>query len=823
VGESKRLTWVVHALPTGTVTLVFTDVEGSTRLLHELGNAYAEALADHRRVLREAFANHGGIEVDTQGDAFFAAFAKASDALAAVSEARDALAGGPIRVRIGLHTGEPLLTKEGYVGVDVHRAARIMSAGHGGQVLLSAQTHALLGDVEVVTDLGLHRLKDMRAPERLFQLGTEEFPPLKTLDATNLPVAASALLGRERELRQLKDLLRRDRLITVTGAGGTGKTRLAVQVAGELVGSIADGVFWVPLAQLSDSDLVLPTIAQTLSTRVDLDEFLHGKELLLLLDNFEHVADAATAVAALLAHSEGLRILVTSRTPLHLSQEHEYPLEPLPPNDAATLFLERAHAAGRTLTHDDTVDDVCRRLDGLPLAIELAAARTRLLRPELLLQRLEHALGLLTGGARDAPARQRTLQATIEWSYELLGEDAKGLFARLACFAGTFSLEAAETVCDADLDVLQELVENNLVKPTSGGRYFMLATIHEYATDRLDERNDAPRVRRRHAEFFAVLAEGSQAALRSQAVRLALAEDEPNLRAALAFCAGARDSELMLRLVSALYFYWFNRDQIAEGKRWLEAAISAAPPSRTYTRARGLKGLASMHGAEGDFAGADPLIRQALSIFQELGDEREVASCLNNLGVNTWRQGDPKAAETLFEQAFTVLQDPVPLENLTHLAFVRGDLAAAAALAKDELKLSLASQNDVNAAVARRHLAVVAALERRYDVASPIIRRLLEGAGDNDLRRHVTECIVLAAFVMWRQGNAATAVALARAAVAERLKLGLTPWELPHYPYADMLIEGLEAGGYDLSRHLTSALPLEDAVELAVGSLTSAA
>jgi predicted ATPase/class 3 adenylate cyclase len=527
----------VAELPTGTVTLLFTDVEGSTRLLHQLGDRYANVLAEHRRLLRAAFARHGGVEVDTQGDAFFVAFERAPDALAAAAACNSMLAGGPIRVRIGIHTGEPLLTEEGYVGVDVHRAARIMSAGHGGQVLLSEQTRALIGGEQSLTDLGTHRLRDMRKPEKLFQLGDHVFPPLKTLDATNLPVAVGPLLGRERELAELQRLMAERRLVTVTGPGGTGKTRLALQVVADLVGSPKDGVFWVPLADLADPALVLPTIAQTLGARIDLREFLQGKELVLLLDNFEHLLPAAPAVAELLAAAKGLRLIVTSRAPLHLSGEHEFPLEPLSTDDAVTLFLERARGTGRTLARDQTAETICRRLDCLPLAIELAAARTRLLAPETLLERLDHSLAFLTGGARDAPERQRTLRATIEWSHALLDEQARELFARLAVFSGTFSLRATTSICATDIDTLQDLVEASLVKPAGDDRYLMLETIREYAADRLDQRDDAIEVRRRHAEFFTSLAVDAQYELRRDAVRLALAEDEPNLRAALAHSA----------------------------------------------------------------------------------------------------------------------------------------------------------------------------------------------------------------------------------------------------------------------------------------------
>jgi predicted ATPase/class 3 adenylate cyclase len=807
----------VVELPTGTVTLLFTDVEGSTRLLHELGDRYADVLAEHRRLLRKAFVRHGGVEVDTQGDSFFVAFERAPDALAAAAECSSGLAGGPIRVRIGIHTGEPLVTEEGYVGVDVHRAARIMSAGHGGQVLLSEETHALVGEGDILTDLGMHRLKDMLRPEKLFQLGDQVFPPLKTLDATNLPVAVGPLLGRERELTELQSLLAECRLVTVTGPGGTGKTRLALQVVADLVGSPKDGVFWVPLADLADPALVLPTIAQTLGARIELIEFLRGKELVLLLDNFEHLLPAAPVVAELLATAKGLRILVTSRAALHLSGEQEYPLEPLPTDDAVTLFLERARGAGRTLARDQTAETICRRLDCLPLAIELAAARTRLLAPVTLLERLDHSLALLTGGARDAPERQRTLRATIEWSHALLDEEGSELFARLAVFAGTFSLQAATSICTTNIDVLQDLVEASLVKPSGDDRYLMLETIREYAAERLEQQDDAIGVRRRHADFFTRVAEEREPEIGRDAVRRELAKDEPNLRAALAYCA-RYEPELMLRLSGALQRFWFNRDQVEEGKRWLMQALEAAPPTRNQNRARALRGIAVMYGATGDFRSADSRLREAIDICRDLGDNKGLASCLNNLGVNTWRLGDADAAEELFEQAFALGAGAVPLENLTALAIVRENFPRALALAEKQLEIARQTHEDVPALLARRSIGAVAALEGRYDEARRLTRELLDEVKHRDLPTRTVEIVVLAAFITLKQGNHEDAAQLANAAVAERVRLGMPPWEVPSLPYTEQLIGGLDHAGHALSGG-EDALRLDDAVELALTCL----
>ena len=416
-------------LPTGTVTFVFTDVEGSTRLLHELGaEAYAEALAEHRRLLRAMFAAEGGVEVDTQGDAFFYAFADARAAVAAAAAANAGLEPGLIRIRMGLHTGEGLLTGEGYVGEDVHLGARIAAAGHGGQVLVSAATRALLDGG--VTDLGEHRLKDFAGPVAIFQLGEARFPPLKTISNTNLPRPASSFVGRERETAEVAELVRGHRLVTLSGPGGSGKTRLSIEAASELVGEFKAGVFWVSLAPVRDPSLVLETVGQTLGATDSLVDHIGERELLLVLDNLEQVVEVAPDLASLVEVSPNLHLLVTSRELLRVRGEVEYAVPPLAEPEAVTLFCERSG-----LDPDDTTVELCRRLDNLPLAVELAAARAGVLTPPQIVARLAQRLDLLKGG-RDAEARQHTLRATIEWSHDLLADDEKQLFARLSVFAG---------------------------------------------------------------------------------------------------------------------------------------------------------------------------------------------------------------------------------------------------------------------------------------------------------------------------------------------------------------------------------------------------
>jgi predicted ATPase/class 3 adenylate cyclase len=684
-------------LPSGTVTFLFTDVEGSTRLLREYGAGYADLLAKHRRALRDAFTMHSGVEVDTQGDAFFVAFRRAADAVAAANDARAALEGSPIRVRMGVHTGEPIVTEEGYVGIDVHRAARIAAAAHGGQIILSETTRGLLDRTAPLRELGEHRLKDMIEAERLYQLGEGDFPPLRTLDATNLPIASTALLGREHELEELVALLSNGtRLLTITGPGGTGKTRLALQVAAELVGTLNDGVFWVPLVGLSDPELMSSAVAQAIGAPDDLAAFLRARELLILLDNFEHLLDAAPAVSTALAASSGLRILVTSRAPLRVSGEQEYRLEPLPAKDAAALFVERARAIGRELAPDSTVEAICRRLDGLPLAVELAAARTRLLAPERLLERLDSALPILTGGARDAHERQHTLRATIEWSYDLLDEASKGLFARLSVFAGSFPVGAAEEVCGADLDGLAALVDTSLLKPIRDDRFLMLETIREYALERLEGSPEADELRRRHASFFSAVTEqayeGRFGAESEWSARLEL--DHDDLRAALDFLA-ASDPDRALELAGALGWFWLSHGHLAEGRGRLKGALAGSAASGR-PRARALTASGSLVARLGDADAGRVQLDEGNRLWRDFGDLNELASALDTLGwLLFYHAGDAPGALEAFEQSLELSRalgdgpgETRALVGVCQILVALGDTERAESLSRDLLGMA---------------------------------------------------------------------------------------------------------------------------------------
>jgi predicted ATPase/class 3 adenylate cyclase len=671
---------VPRDLPSGTVTFLFSDIEGSTRLLHELGaEDYAAALGEHRRVLRQAFARHGGVEVDTQGDAFFVAFATAPGALRAAAEALDGLSAGPIRVRIGLHTGTPHLTDEGYVGADVHRAARIAAAGHGGQVLVSSSTATLVG-TDGLLDLGAHRLKDLSAPERIYQLGEAAFPPLKSLHQTNLPVPATPFLGREAEIAEVSALLARDdvRVITLTGPGGTGKTRLSLQASAATADAFPAGLWWVPLASLRDPALVLSSAAQALGASGDLAERIGDARLLLLFDNFEHLVEAAAALAALLSSCPNLTLLVTSREALRIGGEHEYVVDPLRDAEAVALFETRALAARRDFAANGEIRQICRRLDNLPLAIELAAARVKVLSPHALLERLEQRLPVLAGGARDAPERQRTLRATIEWSYDLLTDAEQCLFARLAVFRGGCTLEAAEAVADADLDLLQSLVDKSLVRQRDD-RFWMLETIREYAVDRLEASGEADELRRRHAEYFVSVAELAEPHVRLDSLEWLnrLEAEHDNLRAALDRLDAAGDVGRLLHLAGSLWRFWYNKSHLTEGRRRLEGVLDA-DGGPTAARAKALIGVAVMALNLGDTDAARLRAEQALAIYRQIDDEWGVAYSTMMMGNAAAEGGDVAGGQPFMAEAVSLFQGigdrQYALIASTNLAWMTGEL-----------------------------------------------------------------------------------------------------------------------------------------------------
>ena len=661
-------------LPDGRLTLLFTDVEGSTRLLHELGDGYADALDDHRRTLRDVFGRHGGIEVDTQGDAFFYVFGSADEALAAAREGCELLEPGPIRVRIGVHTGTPRRTSEGYVGADVHLAARIGAAGHGGQVVVSGVTCDELDGSPELIDLGEHRLKDFDDPVPLFQLGARGYPPLKTIANTNLPRPASSFVGRARDAAAVVARIREGtRLLTLTGPGGSGKTRLAIESAAELVPEFRAGVFWVGLAALDDPELVLEQVGRTLGARQDLRDQIADREMLLVLDNFEQVVEAGPAISDLVSRCPNLHVLVTSRELLRLRDEVEYSVEPMPADDAALLVAERSG-----LPADETVTVLCAALDNLPLAVELAAARTDVLSPAQIVDRLGRRLDLFRG-ARDVDARQQTLRAAIEWSHELLDEDEQRLFARLAVFAGGCTLDAAEAVAEAELDVLEALVQKSLVRH-SGERFWMLETIREYGLERLGERGETDALRRRHAEWFLEFAERAEPHLDGpeQGMWLGLLEEDvANTREV------AAQPDLAGRLLAALRFFWAKRGYVAEGRRLVEEILPRLDdddPSKPMALVSGSL-LAVM---QGDFRAAIAHGERAIELAEATGDVRPALEVASALGRSLLTVGDEDRALALFRDAAErgpTIGRPgisaIALLNLGYVALLHGELEVA--------------------------------------------------------------------------------------------------------------------------------------------------
>ena len=796
--------------PTGSITLVFTDIEGSTRLLHELGEeAYRDALAEHRRVVREAFS--AGYEVDEEGDAFFYAFPTAGSAIAAVEQAMRALERGPIRIRVGIHTGEPILDPPKYIGLDVHRAARVMAAGHGGQVLLSESARALLDDGVLVRDLGEHRLKDLSGPQRLYQLGADAFPPLKTLHQTNLPVTPTQLVGREREVEDLLELLRREdvSVVTLTGAGGGGKTRLVMQAAAEAAEDYVDGVWFVGLATVTDVELVVAGIAQTFGLREGngrtyrdlLGDYLRSRRLLLVLDNLEQLLpEVAGVVAELAAEFAGVDILATSREPLRIGAEREYSVPPLVTAEAVSLFAQRA---GLELNGDRaTVAEVCARLDGLPLAIELAAARVNVLPPAMLLERLEQRLPLLTGGARDAPERQRTLRATIAWSHDLLDEPEQQLFARLAAFAGGCTLEAAEAVCGADVDTLGSLLDKNLLRREES-RYAMLETIREFAVERLDEVADGDEIRRRHAEHFLTFALDVQPELvrREQRRFLDLLEnDHDNLRAAVSWLLDA-EPEDALALAHALIIFWYTRGHVREGRDWLVAVLERAPATPNATRAGALDWAGYLANELGD--DGRPLLEQAAAcareadapgalalalchLYQDVagldearrlaereGDPFVLGTVLNNLGVVLTMEGEMDRARLAFDESYRIRADmgdvsrmALSLNNVAWMLFEAGQVNQAREYETQALELArdVGDRRQIHSAL--DGLGWMALADGRFDDALELFKEALS---------HSLEIANAGATRVTLYGLAAAAGAAGEGRLAARLAAAAEP------------------------------------------------
>jgi predicted ATPase/class 3 adenylate cyclase len=865
VGELAQSPTVTAApaLPIGTVTFLLTDIEGSTRLWEQHSDAMPAALTRHNTILTEAIAAHQGQVVKTTGDGMLAVFAQATNALAAALATQRVLQQeswgivGALAVRMALHTGTVETRYGDYFGPPLNRIARLLSAGHGSQILLSRATVELIADdlpggIEL-RDLGTHRLKDLSRPEHIFQLVAPDlltnFPALRTLDAcpNNLPAQPTALVGRKHDLAAIGELLRHDkvRLLTLIGAGGTGKTRLALQAAAELLDAFIDGVWFVDLAPISDPGLVIATIAHILGVKEtggqplieQLCAYLRTKHLLILLDNFEQVIDAAPHVASLLAAAPHLKMVVTSRVVLHLRGEKEYavpplnlpdrkqlpPLEALSQYTAVELFIQRAQDVKLdfqvTNANAPAVAEICHRLDGLPLAIELAAARIKLFAPELLLKRLEQRLTILTGGPRDAPARQQTIRSTIDWSYQLLEETEQTLFTRMGVFAGSCTFEASEAVCNVDGDLPIDIVEGistltskSLLRQAEGvdgePRFVMLETIREYALDRLAVLEELNSMRRRHAAYYLGLAERTETKLQGpeQVVWLDRLEVEhDNLRAALAWALEV-EAELGLRLAGALAPFWNVRCYLSEGRRWLTRAIASQADLSAARRAKALRWAASFAWDQSDFVQAGELGEQSLALYRglddkrgiagaceavglaaralrnydraiaffeeglalyrELGDRSGTASMLLSLGAVVWRRSDNDCAQAMFEESLDLYRELDDRSGVANALRMLGIVAERRAddkrwreYAEQSLQLYRMLGDKHSVAMATWELAIINWLHGDYDCATQQLEESLVVFQEAGIKRRVGGVLLDLGNVAWAQGDTASAQA----------------------------------------------------------------
>ena len=747
----------MHHLPTRTVTLLFTDIEVSTRQPQQVVDHYTNLLEECRQLLRASFQQWNGNVMNTYGAAFSVVFARTTTAVSAAAAAQRALVshlwpeGVVVRVRMSIHTGEPTLSAENYFGLDIHHVRCMMSAGHAGQVLLSQTTHDLvehdLPDDVSLRDLGAHRLKDLQHPSHLFQLVIAglpaDFPPLKTLDThpNNLPTQLTSLIGREEEIATVEHQLSREEvhLLTLTGPGGVGKTRLALQVAAELSDRFVDGVFFVNLAPLSNSALVVPTIAYTLGLREGgdwpllerLHTYLRDKQMLLLLDNFEHVVSAALRLVELLADCPKLKALVTSRAMLRVRGEYEFPVAPLTLPDpehvpeesvtlsqysAVALFMQRAQVIQPdfqlTAVNAHAIAEVCMHLDGLPLAIELAAARIKLLPPPVLLERLKHRLDVLTRAPQDLPARQQTLRNTLAWSYDLLTTEEQQLFRRLSVFVGGCTLEAAENVCAAlgestdtrafsVLDGVASLIDKSLLHRKGQGeqepRLVLLETVREYGLECLRTSGEVTTAQRTHAAYYLALVRTAEPKLTGveQGRWLdRLEQEHENLRAALQWLEEQNEIEAALRFARALWIFWWTRGYLKEGRIVLEQLLRSAEGVAVTVRARALHAAGALAVFQGDVERAKELCGESLNLFRASGNAYGVSASLETLGYVAMTRSEYGLARALLEESLTlhrgmkaILNSKHALAILAEVALEQGEYEEARNLTEESLHL----------------------------------------------------------------------------------------------------------------------------------------
>ncbi len=829
-------------LPAGVVTLLFTDIEGSTVLLARLGEHYGAALSAQRTIMRTAIREHHGLELGTEGDSFFVVFRSAADAVGCCVAAQGALGGhewpegATVRVRMGLHAGQPARYEESYIGMDVHRAARIAATAHGGQVVLSeAAWHLAEPEVPAgigVRDLGFHRLKDIEEPERILQLIgpslAHTFPPLKSLGApTRLPAPATPLVGREADLEYLLAELTRPRvrLVTLTGAGGVGKTRLAIAAAAALDHQFPHGVYFIALAAVADPAVMWKTIAGDLDVEGDdasaVTGHLRDRRLLLVLDNLEQLPGAAEVIAELVDSAPRLVVLATSRGPLHLPGEHAVPVPPLsvPPDAAgaddiaasAAVRLFAQHAGmvrpGFEVTKGNAADvaSICRRLDGLPLAIELAAARIRLLAPKALLARLGSSLPL-GGPHAGRPSRQQTLRATIGWSYDLLEPDMAGVFRRAGIFAGGCDVDALAAVAMAgtQVDPLEHvagLADVSLITVTEGDdgepRLGMLEMIREYALERLAEAGELEDTRLRHAQYFTAFAEREHGQLDGPAQLTALDRleaDHDNLRAALAWALETRSSDsaageravIGLRLVRELAYFWYQHGHSLEGRRWLEQAMDLASADGGAPLAGVAHGLGVLMDTQGEPDVARRLFERSLTIWRELGDRDLVARELNSLGIVHHHLGRPEKARPMLEESIAIAREignPVrlasALTNLGQLESAGGHFDRATQALQEALTIDYEQGDLLGVALDHQSLALVSLRAGRPGEARDLLSGTFDYVASSGNASFLANVLELSAAITAELGDPLRTARLAGAAETIRSKEGMhvTPQE----------------------------------------------
>ena len=827
--------------PTGTVTFLFTDIEGSTTRWEHHPDAMRTALARHDTLLRQIIPAHNGFVFKMVGDAVYAAFAIPADAVSAALAAQQAVVAeewgevGPLRVRMALHTGAAQSRDDDYFGPTLNRVARVLSTGYGGQILLSLATLELARDAlptgASVKDLGEHALKDLLRPEHIFQLCIldlpSEFPPLKSLthQTHNLPVQPTPFLGREQEVAAVCNLLHRPevRLVTLTGPGGIGKTRLGLQVAAELADLFADGVFLVPLAPVSDPKQVVPTSIQTLGISEAggqpplalLKTALKDKHMLLLLDNFEQVVDAAVVVAEVLTACPKLTMLVTSRVVLRVQAEREFALPPLSmPNlkrlpdlgalsqyESVALFIQRAQAVKAdfavTNTNAPAVAAICARLDGLPLAIELAAARIKYFPPQALLSRLEQGLSVLSGGARDLPVRQQTLRGTIAWSYDLLTQEEQKLFRRLSIFVNGCTWEAVEVVCRAAgelegdvLDGLLSLVDKSLLRQeesTEGEpRFWMLQLLREFGREALAIAGETELTRQGHALYYLALAEEAEPELEQaqQAVWLDRLEAEyDNLRAALLWSLEHAKAETGLRLAGALRWFWMRRSHLSEGRTWLTSMLGLAEGVEpTHLRAKALAAASGLAWLQGDYPAASAFGEESVTLCRALENKRELAFSLMWLACTASSQGDPKTASVLAEESVTFFRQVEDRWELALALNVQGnathrlqDYSLARSCYEESLALSRALGDKWCEALSLGSLGVSAFVHTEYAQARPLLEEgvvLMRAQRD---KRDLAFFLYYLGRLRRHEGNNQQAMALFEESLAHYEELGNKP------------------------------------------------